>query len=654
MDSKIPAYTYPCLASSFYSNNPQLIFLFGVPDGTPTLVSHLIDISNIDTPKISYISSNSKADRQYKWDSKAEKSCFTNTMSFISGGFANTEVQQLGTTTFAAILYASFELQHMFDMSMVKFKTSKLFASTRVHGRDDYVVAWAVFTFADPVSGAPTVKEGWVGVFRNTSNIFVTGQRQPIDNGGATLTSEAIPISAQNIAFILDQTPKNLTVVYSLQPGSSPKLEKVTTKGDLPPFNKNMVGTVLDEYSGTSGKIVIYSLDQTTGAARFNLFDTITGIWTGPGLVDPSSEPATAPPLLSPRRNITNHATNNAAEISAGRDKPGAGRSEPSATATIENDVDSNKPPVFWVVTIGSVVVAFCLLSVIVFFVTFRQRRRVGANTFVMSSPLPPTGNHDPISSADSILARDRTKVPYSEPQPLVQPPNHQIIECNSGDQSLEVCHYCAHSDQQSAPSPLKSTTTSATMATTEARATTATAAATTSHIDSYKYAQPIVPVIFRPQASQLDLSLTSNHSNLSTPNTPPSSTLTTPDQLNFGSFCHLQHGRSRAKKRQTGSPFTTEEVILSPILPPDQVPAFSGLVATTTISSRSQPQVLTHNPSTTSLARGPHTVVAEDPAIQLAFKKSFEFQAMTTATTITPFNTHVCDPSSARPSLFP
>lgn len=174
MDSKIPAYTYPCLASSFYSNNPQLIFLFGVPDGTPTLVSHLIDISNIDAPKISYISSNSKADRQYKWDSKAEKSCFTNTMSFISGGFANTEVQQLGTTTFAAILYASFELQHMFDMSMVKFKTSKLFASTRVHGRDDYVVAWAVFTFADPVSGAPTVKEGWVGVFRNTSNIFVT------------------------------------------------------------------------------------------------------------------------------------------------------------------------------------------------------------------------------------------------------------------------------------------------------------------------------------------------------------------------------------------------------------------------------------------------------------------------------------------------
>ena len=32
-----------------------------------------------------------------------------------------------------------------------------------------------------------------------------SGQKQPIDNGGATLTSEAIRISAQNIAFILDQ-----------------------------------------------------------------------------------------------------------------------------------------------------------------------------------------------------------------------------------------------------------------------------------------------------------------------------------------------------------------------------------------------------------------------------------------------------------------
>lgn len=417
-----------------------------------------------------------------------------------------------------------------------------------------------------------------------------------------------------------------------------------------------MVGTVLHEYSGTSGKIAIYSLDQTTGAARFNLFDTITGIWIGSGLVDPSSESATSPSLLPPRKNITlSHAGNNANEISAGRNETGAGRSEPNATVSTSNDINNDQPPVFWVVTIGSVVVALCLLSAVVFFVVFRHRRRVRTSTFIMSSPLTPTREHDLPSSVDHdpILARDRIKVLYPEPQPSVQPFDYQIIGSNGGGQSHNVCHYCAHGDQRSAPSPLIARTTSAAMATIELKATTATA----SNVDSYKYTQPIVPVISRPQPSQLDLSsifLTSNHSNLGTPTTPPSSTLTTPDQLYFDSFRHLQHGRSRAKKRQTGSPLTTEEVISSPILPPDQVPAFPGFVATTTISSRSQRPALTYNPSTTALARGPHTVVTDDSAVQLAFKKKFALQAMTTATTITPSNAHIYDPSSARPSQFP
>ena len=424
-----------------------------------------------------------------------------------------------------------------------------------------------------------------------------------------------------------------------MRPDSSPKLVKVATKGGLPPFNKNMVGTVLDEYSGTSGKIVIYSLDQTTNAARFNLFDTVTGIWTGSGLVDPSSEPATAPSLISPRKNITlDHVANNASEISAGRN-------EPSATAAVSNDINNNQPPVFWVVTIGSVIVALCLLSAIVFFVVFRQRRRIGTSTFIMSSPLPPTSKHDLPSSVDPILARDRIKVLHPEPQSPVQLLNHQINGSNTGGQNHNICHYCAHGDQRSAPSPLKSTTTSASMSTTEARVTTVTAAATASNVDSYKYMEPIVPVTFRPQPSQLDLSsisLTSNHSNPSTPYTPPSSALTTSDQLYFDSFRHLQHGRSRTKKRQTGSPLTTEEAISSPILPPDQVPAFPSFVATTTISSRSQRPALTYNHSTTSLARGPHTVVTDDPAVQLASKKRFAFQATTTATTITASNAHI------------
>lgn len=95
-------------------------------------------------------------------------------MSFTRGGYANTEVQQLGATTSAVILYASLGLQQVLDLSMVRFKTSKLFTLTQVQERDNYSVAWADFAVADPVSGAPTMREGWVGVFRNTSNIFIT------------------------------------------------------------------------------------------------------------------------------------------------------------------------------------------------------------------------------------------------------------------------------------------------------------------------------------------------------------------------------------------------------------------------------------------------------------------------------------------------
>lgn len=48
-----------------------------------------------------------------------------------------------------------------------------------------------------------------------------SGQRQPIDNGGATLTSEAIPISAQNIAFILDQVSRTIKCRNNCEEGES-------------------------------------------------------------------------------------------------------------------------------------------------------------------------------------------------------------------------------------------------------------------------------------------------------------------------------------------------------------------------------------------------------------------------------------------------
>ncbi|KAF9156961.1 hypothetical protein BG015_009334 [Linnemannia schmuckeri] len=268
MNLKLPAYTNPCLAPSFYSNSSRLIFLFGVPDGTPTLASHMVDITHIDAPKVEYITSNFKTDSLFQWSSTAEKNCFTNPSGFISLAIASTEVLQLGMYSSGALLLPTNELRQAFDVPTIQYKSSKLFATMQVRGLDDYAVAWGIVASSNPASGARTAKEGWIGVLRNTTSITIatqgfdtlpsktpmlavgaysttttsgviavfgedsvgslysasnvindagtnapiswvfTGPKQPIDNEGAILTPDAVPVSAQNVAYILDQMLK--------------------------------------------------------------------------------------------------------------------------------------------------------------------------------------------------------------------------------------------------------------------------------------------------------------------------------------------------------------------------------------------------------------------------------------------------------------
>ncbi|KAG0291206.1 hypothetical protein BGZ96_005399 [Linnemannia gamsii] len=333
MSLKIPAYTNPCLSPSFYINQPKTIFLFAVPDGTPTLVSHIVDLTDIYAPMVTYIASNSKTDPLYEWDSMTEKSCFTNPLSSTSAGapaaYTSTEVQQFGPRSSGALLLNTNELNQAYDLPIVQFRSSRLFATTQVRGPEDFTVAWVNFTSFDPVSNAKTVKSGCpqgfdslpltasmlaVGAYSTTNasgflalfdkdgvgslytassvvndpatnsplSWLFAGPKRPIDNGGAKLTPDAVAISAQGVAYILDQAENNLTVVY-LRPNTSNWLVMVVTNGGggLPLFNKNMVGMILQEPNGSTGKIVIYSLDKSTGVAKFNLLDTITGIWTG-------------------------------------------------------------------------------------------------------------------------------------------------------------------------------------------------------------------------------------------------------------------------------------------------------------------------------------------------------------------------------------
>lgn len=106
-----------------------------------------------------------------------EKSCFTNPLSLTRAGvpaaYTSTEVQQFGPRSSGALLLTTNELNQAYDLPIVQFKSSRLFASTQVRGQDDFTVAWANFTSIDPVSEKKTVKEGWVGVKRNLTNVII-------------------------------------------------------------------------------------------------------------------------------------------------------------------------------------------------------------------------------------------------------------------------------------------------------------------------------------------------------------------------------------------------------------------------------------------------------------------------------------------------
>ncbi|KAF9910585.1 hypothetical protein EC991_006144 [Linnemannia zychae] len=92
---------------------------------------------------------------------------------------------------------------------------------------------------------------------------------------------DAIPVTMANTGFILDKGLDGSTVVYSITPDQSAMLHRVSISGG-PPFSPAMAATALNK------QIVTYSYSLTAGPA-LNVFDTMTGTWTGPGLDGTSS-----------------------------------------------------------------------------------------------------------------------------------------------------------------------------------------------------------------------------------------------------------------------------------------------------------------------------------------------------------------------------
>ncbi|KAG0302403.1 hypothetical protein BGZ98_007523 [Dissophora globulifera] len=113
-----------------------------------------------------------------------------------------------------------------------------------------------------------------------TDRILSLASPTTIDMGGIKLTGNAIPITMAGVAYILDKASDGSTVLYSLNPSQGAKLQRVSIQSDVPPFSVNIAAAAV------SSKIVIYGASNNgIATATFNAFDTVAGVWTGPGLV---------------------------------------------------------------------------------------------------------------------------------------------------------------------------------------------------------------------------------------------------------------------------------------------------------------------------------------------------------------------------------
>ncbi|KAG0269245.1 hypothetical protein DFQ27_004307 [Actinomortierella ambigua] len=95
----------------------------------------------------------------------------------------------------------------------------------------------------------------------------------------------------EGTGYILDKAPDGTAAIYSMTPSESLVLKRVPISNAMaPPFSAVMTATALNK------RIVTYT-PSNNGTPSMNLFDTVTGTWSGPGLIKIESSP---PPSPSP------------------------------------------------------------------------------------------------------------------------------------------------------------------------------------------------------------------------------------------------------------------------------------------------------------------------------------------------------------------
>ncbi|KAF9911639.1 hypothetical protein EC991_002757 [Linnemannia zychae] len=330
----IPAYDYACLSPGA---NALTLYLVGMPDPR-TLAVNAIHLFDIKAP-VSYVASKLS---NTNWPVSTYKDC--SSLPYDPVQNSPYMVQMFQPQANVVPFYPNGTTTTGWSYSDVKYISSRVYSTIGASGDKIAILAWATVTNGTP----PISKEQWVIVRQNgiTDDVLkevpnigqtkpmlavgtyytnspngalivfdeksngiiyqmsaitatppidkpaftlqwtVAGQ-QNVDLGGVVLSPDAYPLDAENTAYIFDKAEGGLTAVYAVQPRVSGKLERISLPAtEAPMFTKNMTAMT---WKGSGGLLAVYYKNSTTGVPYFNLFDPVTGLWSGLGL-------ATAPP----------------------------------------------------------------------------------------------------------------------------------------------------------------------------------------------------------------------------------------------------------------------------------------------------------------------------------------------------------------------
>ncbi|KAF9911641.1 hypothetical protein EC991_002759 [Linnemannia zychae] len=325
----VPLYTYPCITPSATGD----LLLLGIsPANEGTLNIHKIDVSNINTPVATPYASQTNT---LEWTSSAPTACFPYPGSSPSVAF----FAQFGPLTRFANIRGANSIEGAINFPSTAFQSPKQFSFVGSTGSFDFFHVYTNKTFATTGSawlgarfnatnslysfqsyyttqipaGLPMLSLGTytpgstagyniffdnygAGTIYTTSlntqpvlatldiNLVTLAKGQDVDMGGVKLSKSAIPVTMNNIGYILDKATDGSTVVYSINPSQSAKLRAISASSDVPAFSTVQSATAV------GSKIVVYGVSNSS-SVFFNSFDTSAGTWTGPNLIKTVNPP---------------------------------------------------------------------------------------------------------------------------------------------------------------------------------------------------------------------------------------------------------------------------------------------------------------------------------------------------------------------------